>query len=284
MILQDRMADVRIAVISDIHGNTIALDAVLADARSQGVDQYWFLGDHVAIGPEPVAVLDRIAALRDARHIRGNTDRYVVTGEGPPPSLDAVRANPALIPTYTLIAASFAWTRGYVTARGWFEWLEKLPLDIRLTAPDGTRVLAVHASPGTDDGEGVHPGRASSEIGALITGADADLVLVGHTHEPMLRRVDDVLVVNAGSVSNPRAPDLRACYVVLESTLAGTRVQHRRVAYDHDAFTETVRRSRHPAREFILGFQRGEHICRAPHRDQPALTPGESIRPRAASR
>lgn len=268
----------RIAVLSDVHGNPIALDAVLADARAQGAEELWLVGDFAAIGPEPVAVLERVAALERARCVRGNTDRYLVTGEGPPPSLEAVRADPGLIPLFAAIAASFAWTRGALTARGWLDWFESLPLDLRLTAPDGTRVLAVHASPGADDGEGVHAGRSDAELRALLAGCDADLVLVGHTHEPLARRVDGTLLVNLGSVSNPTAPDLRACYVLLEIGREGVAAVHRRVPYDAAAFAETVRRSRHPAAEHVLAHQRGERPARAPHTDHLPLSPGEWLR------
>jgi putative phosphoesterase len=264
---------VRIALLSDIHGNPTALDAVLADARTLGVEEHWLLGDFVAIGPEPVAVLDRVAALERAFCARGNTDRYVVTGEGPPPDLATVRARPAPIETYARIAASFAWTRGYVTGRGWFDWLEQLPLEIRRDIA-GVRILAVHAAPGTDDGEGVHPGCANTELAALLAGTDADVVFVGHTHEPMARHVGGRLVVNVGSVSNPRAPDLRASYVVLEAASAGVVVEHRRVAYDHAAFCESVRRSRHPAAGFILKHQSGGMCARPPHPDQAPLALG----------
>src|SRR5687767_4755331 len=113
----------RIALLSDIHGNPIALDAVLEDARAAGVDQFWILGDFAAIGPDPVTVLERVATLGHTLVTRGNTDRYVVTDDRPPPSLATVCANPDLIPMYAGIGASMAWTRGYVTAQGWFDWL-----------------------------------------------------------------------------------------------------------------------------------------------------------------
>ena len=77
--------------------------------------------------------------------LEGLSVDHVVTGDGPPPDLAAVRADPALIPTYAAIAASFAWTRGYLTGRGWLEWLARLPLEHHLTTPSGVRVLAVHA-------------------------------------------------------------------------------------------------------------------------------------------
>ncbi len=272
----------RIALLADVHGNPIALDAVLADARAAGAERVWVVGDLAAIGPEPAAVLERVAALDGAVVTRGNTDRYVVTGEGPPPGLATVRGDPALIPTYAALAASFAWTRGYLTGRGWLEWLERLPLEHRLTTPEGVRVLAVHAAPGTDDGEGVHPGCSDAELGARLAGADAELVVVGHTHEAMVRRVGRCTVLNVGSVSNPRAPDLRAGYALLEVTTHGVEVEPRRVAYDHDAFAASVRRSRHPAAEFILRHQRGELSARTPHVDHTPTMPGERIvvRPR----
>ena len=258
----------RIAILSDIHGNAIALDAVLADARAAGAEHFWILGDLVAIGPEPVAVLERVDQLRNVSVIRGNTDRYVFAGDRPPPSLDEVRANPDLIETYAGISASFAWTRGYITGAGWFDWLAALPLEVRLTLPDGQRLLGVHASPGTDDGEGIHGGRSNTQLAELLESCDADIVLVGHTHETLLRVVDDIHVVNIGSVSNPTAPDLRASYVLLDADPESTRIEFRRVDYDRTAFADAVRRSRHPAARFILWFQEGKKQPRPPHPDQ----------------
>jgi diadenosine tetraphosphatase ApaH/serine/threonine PP2A family protein phosphatase len=185
------------------------------------------------------------------------------------------------MPAYASIVSSFAWTRGAVTAGGWFEWLERLPLEIRHTCPDSVRVLAVHASPGTDDGEGIHPGSSDARIRSLTDGAGADLVLVGHTHEAMARRAGGVTAVNLGSVSNRKAPDLRASYVLLECTDAGTHLTHRRVPYDGSAFAGAVRRSRHPAADFILSFQRGQQPGRTPHPDHTPNRPGERARVRA---
>jgi putative phosphoesterase len=275
----------RIALLSDVHGNAVALDAVLADARAAGAEQLWVVGDLAAIGPEPAAVLERLAEgeLGHVVATRGNTDRYVVSGEGPPPHLATVRRDPELIATYAAVAASFAWTRGYVTGRGWLDWLARLPLEHRFTTPSGVRLLAVHAAPGTDDGEGVHPGRSDAELAALVADADADVVLVGHTHEPMARRVGGRVVVNLGSVSNPLGPDLRASWVLLEVTAAGVELEHRRVAYDHGAFVDTVHRSRHPAAEFILSHWRGERPGRPPHADHRPVVPGERVRVEAAA-
>ena len=125
----------RLALLSDIHGNPIALDAVLADVEAQGgVDGYVVLGDLVALGYDPATVLERVTALRRVQFTRGNTDRYVVTGDRPP--------NPPPPGKEIEVAHSFAWTQGYVTGAGWFDWLARLPLELRLELPDGTRCSA----------------------------------------------------------------------------------------------------------------------------------------------
>ncbi|MBC7895952.1 MAG: metallophosphoesterase family protein [Cytophagaceae bacterium] len=263
----------RLALISDIHGNTFALDAVLADARAMAVDETWFLGDFSAIGPDPSGVLERVTSVDRARFLRGNTDRYTCTNDRPPPALADVLGDPSQVDLYASISASFAWTRGFVSATGWFDWLAQLPLDIRETI-DGMRLLAVHAAPGTDDGPGIHPGQGDAELSAMLDGCNADVVIVGHTHEAMLRRLGALTLVNLGSVSNPRSGDLRASYVILEIARDGVFVQHRRVPYDHDAFSAQVRASHHPATEFILAHQRGEMLARPRHPENVEPIPG----------
>ena len=106
--------------------------------------------------------------LENLRVVRGNTDRYIVTGEGPTPTLEQARADPELVDLYARVTGSFSWTRGFVTSAGWFDWLERLPLEVRLTLPDGSRLLAVHASPGLDEGEGIHPGQSNARIARLV--------------------------------------------------------------------------------------------------------------------
>ena len=88
----------RLAILSDIHGNPVALDAVLADIQSQGeVDAYWVLGDFAALGYDPVTPLQKVTALSHASFTRGNTDRYVVTQDLPVQPEKALE-DPALLP------------------------------------------------------------------------------------------------------------------------------------------------------------------------------------------
>jgi len=250
---------VRIALISDIHGNPIALEAVLADiAAIGGVDEHWVLGDIVALGHDPTGVLERLTALPNPMFIRGNTDRYVVTGERPPPSLDDAVSDPALVAVVAEVAGSFAWTAGYLAATGWIEWLAALPTEHRRTLPDGTRVLAVHASPLADDGPGIGRKAGDDGIARLLAGCDADLVLAGHTHHPFDRMIGDVRAVNLGSVSNPVAPDLRASYVMIEADAQGYALEHRRVAYDCEAVISALEALNHAGRNWLIQHHRGE--------------------------
>lgn len=249
----------RLAILSDVHGNPIALRAVLDDvARAGGVDGYWVLGDFAAIGPDPAAALELVEGLPNLRCLRGNTDDYLAEGTRPPPSKDDVRANPALLDSFESVTAGFAWTEGRLAGTTWPDWLARLPLEIHETLPDGTRVLAVHAAPGTAHGDGIRPTLAEPQLAALVAGCEADLLFVGHTHWPLDRTAADVRVVNLGSVSNPYPPDLRAKYTILEADARGYRLDHRRVDYDHAAVIAATESLPHPAGAFIVSMQRGE--------------------------
>jgi predicted phosphodiesterase len=265
---------VRLAVLSDVHGNRIALEAVVADGRDQGVDGWWALGDLVAVGPDPVDTLELLANLDDLVATRGNTDRYTLTGDRPPPHPEDVIADPGLLGLFTAVESSFSWTRGALASHGWLPWLEELPLDTREELADGTRLLGVHASPGRDDGPGITPHRPAGELQADLAGAGADIVVAGHTHQPTDRRVGGVRAVNAGSVSNPITDDLRAGYVIVHADRHGHRVEHRRVAYDRDAFLRRVGESGHPQHDFIASFQRGEQVRHPSQRAGAPVTAG----------
>lgn len=251
----------RIALLSDVHGNPLALDAVLADIQAQGgAEAGWLLGDYAAIGPDPIGALERVAKLPNAHFIRGNTDRYLATSVRPGPTLEAAQAKPHLLPAMIELAQSFSWTQGVVTVTGWLEWLAALPLEMRFTLPGGMRVLCVHASPGTDDGDGMQPVMSDAELGEVFASADADLVFVGHTHWPQDRMVNEMRIVNPGSVSNQFPPDLRASYVLLTADETGYRLEHRRVDYDHEAVIAACERVRFPGGPYVTRFMRGENL------------------------
>jgi predicted phosphodiesterase len=257
---RDKLCAMKLGTLSDVHGNRVALDAVLSDGAAQGVDTWWTLGDLAAIGPQPVEVMERIANLPGCVVTRGNTDRYVVMGARPRPHSEDVQADPSLRHVFDAVERSFSWTHDVVAQSGWTQWLEQLPLETRTTLADGTRVLGVHASPGEDDGPGIFPDRPEEELRNALVGAACDIVIAGHTHRPTDRVVDEVRALNGGSLSNPVTADLRASYLVVEHDRHGHHVELRRVAYDTDRFLATLRDSGHPERDFIASFQRGEQV------------------------
>ena len=218
----------RIAVLSDIHGNAVALDACLARLDRLDVDERVFLGDVVGYLPEEVACL---RALRAEGFLcqQGNHEAMLLAGAG---TDDAD-------PVYGHAAA--AWRLGADGMRTLAAW----PL-ARAIEDAGRRVLFVHGAPG-DPLEGrVYPD-------ADLAGWDElgyDAVFMGHTHRPFARRAGDVLVANPGSVGLPRDAGSLASFAVFD-TGTGDCV-HVRVPFDA---AEVVRRAGpglHPAMVAVL--------------------------------
>ncbi|MCP4359200.1 MAG: metallophosphoesterase family protein [Chloroflexi bacterium] len=243
----------KLAILSDIHGNSLALDAVLADIQAQGgVDNVWLLGDYVAIGPDPVGVLERLSQLPPQTvFIRGNTDRYISNGDRPGPTLAEIEADTTLLERFKMMNEGFAWTQGMVTAAGWFDWLAALPLEQRLTLPDGRQALAVHASPGTDESWGLSPKSTDEQLRKLFGKCDADLVFVGHTHYAVERHVDGRHLVNPGSLSNPNTADKRANYILLHADPNGYTITYRQAAYDWQALLRQAEQIHYPSAPFL---------------------------------
>ncbi|MDX1416488.1 MAG: YfcE family phosphodiesterase [Candidatus Promineifilaceae bacterium] len=249
----------KIALLSDIHGNDLALQAVLDDIQKRGgVDAYWILGDLVAIGHEPVKVLEMLHALPDAHFVRGNTDRYAVTRDRPEPTFDDVRKDPKKLGQLVEVEADFSWTQGAVTAAGWLDWLAALPLEYRTVLPDGTQVLCVHAAPNKDDGPGIKHHMSARVIRKRLASSTEDLICVGHTHRPFSIEVYGQHILNPGSVSNPVGKDTRASYALITAVRSRYDVEHFRVDYDRQAVLDALEAMRHPGRDFISKHLRGE--------------------------
>lgn len=243
----------RAAIFSDVHGNLHALEAVLADAARAGVDEFWVVGDLVAHGPHPAETIGRLMDLPTARCVRGNTDRYVLTGDvsGIIPPIDSPCTS-AEVNVLVNTTASFAWTRGAVTAVGAYDWLASLPVEVRMTLPDGTRALLVHAAPGLDDGSGIQEAMTDQELIDLgVDRCGAELIFVGHTHRPLDRRIGDVRVVNLGSVSVPATAERRAMWTLLTADRAGYRLERRFVEYDMDAVIRDLDEVHHPSAAWL---------------------------------
>ena len=232
----------------------------MTDAAGLGVDRWWALGDLVLFGPRPVEVLDLLHGLPDIGFVRGNTDRYVLTGEQPDPHPTASDAagDAELVERYGSMAGAIGWTRGALVQAGSLELLVDLPTEQRLDLANGSRLLGVHASPGCDDGPGIDSDTSADALGELLAGCDADIVVGGHTHVATDRVVGGVRALNGGSVGLPRRRE-GASWLLLEAGAAGVRVEHRVVGFDVDEVCADLHRRRYPNAAFVEAILRGQH-------------------------
>lgn len=220
----------RIGVLSDAHGNLDAFEACLAELGT--VDLLLFGGDLLGYYFDGPAILRRLRAL-DARCLVGNHDLYFLSHLGrahghqlqvPPRAEYRAKYGPSLE------LAEAALTPEEV------DFLAGLPASRELTL-EGRTVLQVHGSPWRPADEYVYPDFPTFE---RFDGLQADVVLMGHTHRPFLRRQGERWLVNVGSCGQPRDGDPRAAFVTIE--LGKTiDVQLHRVAYDRAPLLERCR-------------------------------------------
>ncbi len=205
----------RIAVISDIHGNLTALEAVLKDIKERGVDKVINLGDLVFRGPYPSEVL---AALQDlqAPTLRGNTEDWLFADWSKAPA-DDFRPGVA------------AWTLEQLHPDEKV-YLRDLPFSLRLELDDN-RFLLVHAST-RDNNKGFLADTSEEDLLELLGPPDHDALVAGHVHRQFLRRGAGRLLINPGSVGLPFDGDPRAAYCILDSAPGRLDVQLLRVTYD----------------------------------------------------
>ena len=214
----------KLAVLADIHANYPALQAVLADLDAWQPDAVVVAGDIVNRGPRPRPCLELMLARQRAagwRLLYGNHEEYVLHQASPQAAVDG--------PEFELFQAA-RWT--YQQLPDYIDVLAALPFQQTLTAPNGSEVRAVHASTrSTRDGIFVHTPDAvlREQIGQPPPG----VLVVGHTHLPLVRRVDSTLVVNVGAVGVPFDGDTRAGYAQLTWTAAGWDARIVRLVYDH---------------------------------------------------
>ncbi|ACA60448.1 metallophosphoesterase family protein [Candidatus Desulforudis audaxviator] len=222
----------RIAVISDIHANLHALEAVLRDIEREGVDEILCAGDLVGYGPHPNEVVERIRTL-DIRGVQGNYDeaaanaRLVCGCDYPDPESMAVGA------------AALAWTVRELGAEN-KEYLRGLPARLRFQA-GAHDVLLVHGSPRRIN-EYLYEDAAPDVLREIFREWPAGVLIVGHTHRPYHRRFEGRHVVNAGSVGQSRDGDPRSSYVLVDFG-AGPGVRVVRVPYDVEATAAGVLRA-----------------------------------------
>jgi diadenosine tetraphosphatase ApaH/serine/threonine PP2A family protein phosphatase len=230
----------RLAVLSDIHSNLAALEAVRGDMPA--VDEVWVLGDVVGYGPQPNEVISALQAM-GARTVLGNHDGAAIG------IVDTNDFNPDA-------AEAIAWTAGVIDAntRAYLASLPEMRCEGELTA--------VHGSPRDPIWEYIVSPRVAA---ANLDSFKSRHCLFGHTHQPVIFRADDGRIeivtatddspvaidsqrslINPGSVGQPRDGNPHAAYLVLDTE--SRQVEFRRVAYDVDLTQRLMRAAGLPPR------------------------------------
>lgn len=220
----------KIALLSDIHGNTTALEAVLADAERAGVTDYWFLGDLLMPGTGRRNILDRLAQLPVSLQVRGNWEDslwHALHGQ-----LDLSR------PSHLYLVRLCHFVLEEIRPEE-IDRMRELPLQV-LTEVEGLKIAVSHHLPDKNWGrELIHIGD-QSDFDRLFEGNDASIAIYGHIHQQFLRYgTGGQLIINPGSIGQPfflnpaLRQDLRAQYAIIEIDETGLKdVDLRRVAYD----------------------------------------------------
>ena len=268
----------KIAAISDIHGNLAALQAVLEDIGRERVDRVVNLGDLLSGPLQPAQTADRLIATNFIT-IAGNHERPLLAAwDGPRERIDALSSDG--YSATEVIASHALWIRAMAP----FHWL----------AAD---VLLVHGTPGSDSDYwletvtpdfGLHgsrglraatPGETLQRLESREGAARASLVLCGHTHVPRTVRCGGTLVVNPGSVGLQAYEDNDPChhqaengspharYAVLEQHPAGWSVQHRQVPYDWAAQARLATERGRP--DWAFALETGRMPPPTPRRSTP---------------
>ena len=237
---------IRYALVSDIHANLPALEAVLADIERRGdFDAVFHLGDLVGYAPWPDETVALIAA-RGIAGVAGNYDSTVAHDY----KHCGCRYEDAL--QEELSHLSYEWTRAHVTAAT-KAFLGALPfrLDARPFGGHGSgrNVVLVHGTPTlntvywTED----RPATFNRKMIAAAGLGEGDVLCFGHTHKPWHKEVDGVLLVNTGSVGRPKDHDWRAGYVALTLADGSAEVEVLRVEYDVERAAQAILESDLPA-------------------------------------
>ena len=270
----------RIGLIADIHGNSLALDAVLAALDSAGVEQLICLGDVAVFGPDPRGALARLRVL-GCPVVMGNTDAWALD---PQPHAHRDDETP-------IINAIELWGAAQLNTAD-RDFIRTFVPTWSVELANGARLLCCHGSPRSFH-EGIFATTPIGDLEVMLAGTDATVIACAHTHAPLLRRHGPRLLVNPGSVGQPIEFDAAsgavhyppwAEFAILESVGADLGVTHRRIPISVPAPLRQADQHAMPQRAWY-GARWGDAahtgvttggaapLCHCAPSDRPATTP-----------
>ncbi|MEM3401817.1 MAG: metallophosphoesterase family protein [Candidatus Hadarchaeales archaeon] len=210
----------KVGIIADVHSNIWALGAVLG--KLGDVERIVCAGDITGSYTRPNEVV-KILAEKNVLAVLGEHDRALLSGE-----------------TRELRGAgrmAAVWSRGIVNGKT-LRFLKKLRPSVTFRI-GGRRVLIAHRTPGGEFPDGILPDTSSRDVARAVMETDADIIILGHTHIPLRRMALGKIIVNPGSVGQPRDRDPRASYAILKLG-EDVEVEFHRAEYDVDAAAREV--------------------------------------------
>lgn len=226
----------RIAVVSDIHGNLTAFEAVLADLEQTAPDVVFHGGDLADAGSGSVEIVDQIRGF-GWKGVAGNTDQMLAM----PETFESFASrSPKLARLWDVLREMAAATRELLGEER-LAWLRNLPL-VQLQAP----IAIVHASPG-DPWSAPSSQATDEELISLYSSLNQPIVIYGHIHQPFVRTIGTLTVANSGSVGLPYDGDRRAGYLLIDDS----KVEIRRVEYDLVKELKVLRSSGIPHADWV---------------------------------
>ncbi|MHC5083041.1 MAG: YfcE family phosphodiesterase [Planctomycetota bacterium] len=236
-----------IAILSDVHGNLPALEAVIAHATKQNVTTFWNLGDFLGYGPFANEVVKTLFSMCD-KQVIGNYDLKVMKF----PKKEAKWRKSKQAEKF--IAFEWAWRK---LSEKNLKRLAKVPIQQRVTIGN-LEVLLTHGGPAAVD-EPISPKTPRRRLKELASMTHADIILCGHTHEPFSTTVEEVTFLNPGSVGRPEGEDPRASYVILEMYDKTFTIRFQKVQYDIERMSRAIHAAGLPD-NFIRMFQTGQNL------------------------
>lgn len=224
----------KIAVISDIHGNIDALEAVMADIENEECKKVFVLGDYAMAGPEPAQTVEWFIKKQfdsDYKMIQGNTDLMIADY-----SEDLYQTLKSKAP----IMAEALKNDVTLLTPAQKDFLKNLPIQLEIEE-EGVKFLLVHGSPRKNN-EDILPDTPLEEVEKMLENVETDVVLCGHTHLPCgFQTSTKKTVVNVGSVGRPFTGDPKSCYLKITVSNGKCMFEHRFIDYDREKASTKLR-------------------------------------------
>lgn len=217
----------KIAIISDIHGNMQALESVLKNIEKENCQKIFCLGDLAMAGPEPEKTIEKIRNIsntKDFEIIQGNTDEMIANCDNQMIHM-LEQNNPVMAHALACDVQ--------IISEEQKNYLRSLPKQKEIEI-EGLKILLVHGSPRKNN-ENIFSDLKIEEVEEMIAGTNADIIFCGHTHVPCGYQTNTKqTVVNVGSVGRPFSEEPKSCYAILEIANKEFSVKHNLVDYDYE--------------------------------------------------